>query len=168
MQRISYSFSSSNNSSQRCSTGNQQGLISFTERFPGSLWALQSVQWATASVLRPSIRVRKNLPYWKINNFSQGEKQDVRKWGEATEEEFSQDGQTYRDFACADLNRTDLLIMWTVSLLFGKLFPITADFCRWGRTFKWNSRQNTTEAFFVNVYESNLRVKAYLWRKRHF
>ena len=34
---------------------------------------------------------------------------------------------------------------------------------------KRNSRQNATWAFFfVNVYESNLPVKAYLRRKTHF
>ena len=33
---------------------------------------------------------------------------------------------------------------------------------------KWNSRQKATEALFAIEYESNLRVKAYLRRKRHF
>ena len=33
---------------------------------------------------------------------------------------------------------------------------------------KLNSRQNATQALFVNIYESNLRVKAYLRQKRHF
>ena len=37
------------------------------------------------------------------------------------------------------------------------------------KVLKWNSHQNATKkAFFVNVYESNLRIKALIWAKRHF
>ena len=57
-------------------------------------WALQSVQWARSSALRPSIQVRKNLPYWKKIYIFHKVKQDVKKWGGATEEELSQEGQT--------------------------------------------------------------------------